>query len=262
MKFRSRLAVAACAAVSAIAFAATAHAAVVPVDPGKTVSAGKTILGTGQNLPSMNTSQPWDIGPFPAAQVSAYYANGSAANDQAQITRAALTWTKHWVKQVCGDTTPKKVRQCKTAAIFDIDDTLLSSYPVLSTMTSPFTYDSAVNAASVQNCTTPVIAPAVALFNSLKSLGVTPFLITGRGESEREATQQCLAKSGITGYAALILKPTGNTQVAAVRKAEQRKALIKQGWKIGPSIGDQVSDMALGNLTRGFLLPNVMYYLP
>jgi hypothetical protein len=110
--------------------------------------------------------------------------------------------------------------------------------------------------------TTPVIAPTLALYNSLRAFGVTPFLITGRGESERAATEQCLAKVGITGYEELILKPVGNTQTAADRKAEQRQALLKQGWKIGPSVGDQISDMAHGYLARGFLLPNVMYYLP
>ena len=146
--------------------------------------------------------------------------------------------------------------------IFDIDDTLLSSFPQLAALPAPFTFDVAAYTASVQNCTTPVIAPTLALYNSLKSLGVTPFLITGRGESERTATEQCLAKVGITGYKELILKPTGNTQVAADRKAEQRKALTSQGWKIGPSIGDQISDMSHGYLARGFLLPNVMYYLP
>jgi len=34
------------------------------------------------------------------------------------------------------------------------------------------------------------------------------------------------------------------------------------GVKIGPSIGDQVSDMSYGYLGRGFLLPNLMYLVP
>ncbi len=45
-------------------------------------------------------------------------------------------------------------------------------------------------------------------------------------------------------------------------KAQVRRQLVKQGWKIGPSIGDQISDMAGGYLTHGFLLPNPMHYLP
>ncbi len=262
MKVRTYVVAMACTSITAVALASSVAAATVPVVPGAAISAGKPIIGTGQNLPSLNATSPWDIGPFPASQINAYYNSGAAAADQASVTRAALTWTKTWVKHTCGSLKPKQVTACKAAAVFDIDDTLLSSVPVLAALPAPFTFDVGVYATSVQNCTTPVIAPTLALYNSLKALGVTPFLITGRGESERAATEQCLAKVGITGYGELILKPAGNTQIATDRKAEQRHALMKQGWKIGPSIGDQISDMAHGYLARGFLLPNVMYYLP
>jgi hypothetical protein len=70
-----------------------------------------------------------------------------------------------------------------------------------------------------------------------------------------------LAELGISGYGALIRKSADNTQNAANRKADQRLALIEKGWKIGPSIGDQISDMANGSMQRGFLLPNLMYYV-
>ncbi|MGI9136417.1 MAG: HAD family acid phosphatase, partial [Candidatus Nanopelagicales bacterium] len=157
---------------------------------------------------------------------------------------------------------PAKVQACKAAAVFDIDETLLSNYEWISTLAVPFSYDSAASNAANSNCTTPPIKATVALFDAFKRLGVTPFLITGRSEKSRAVTESCLAKSGITGYSALILAPVGNTQSAGERKADQRQVLIDKGWKIGPSVGDQVSDMSYGSLSRGFLLPNAMYFLP
>jgi hypothetical protein len=45
-------------------------------------------------------------------------------------------------------------------------------------------------------------------------------------------------------------------------KAKARKSLQDDGWTIVASVGDQVSDMAYGRLTYGFLMPNPMYFLP
>ena len=249
-------------AATSLGIASTAAAQTVIVDPGTALSAGKVIIGTGHNLPPMMPTDTWNIGSYAAPQVNSYYTSGTAAAGQAEVAKSALTWTKSWVSKVCGSLKPAKVRACKAAAVFDIDETLLSNYEWISTLPIPFSFDVDASNAANLNCTTPPIKATVALFNALKRIGVTPFLITGRSESQREMTDACLAKSGITGYEALILKPAGNTQTAAARKADQRKALISKGWKIGPSVGDQISDMSNGSLTRGFLLPNAMYYLP
>ncbi|MFM7597441.1 MAG: HAD family acid phosphatase [Actinomycetota bacterium] len=49
---------------------------------------------------------------------------------------------------------------------------------------------------------------------------------------------------------------------ADVYKSQERDKLQRSGHRIVASIGDQVSDMSLGHLKAGFLLPNVMYYIP
>ncbi len=259
----SRRTVVGVVALLALAIPTTsAIAATVPVDPGPALSAGKVIIGTSQNLPSLEVTAAWNIGSYAAPQVSAYYTSGQAAIDQSSVTKAALSWTKNWVNRACGSQKPAKVKACKAAAVFDIDETLLSNYEWISTLAVPFSYDSAASNTANSNCTTPPIKATVALFDAFKRLGVTAFLITGRSENSRAVTESCLAKSGITGYSALILDPVGNTQNAGDRKADQRQALIEKGWKIGPSVGDQISDMSHGALGRGFLLPNPMYYLP
>ena len=259
----SRSAVVAVVSLLALSVPVTsAIAATVPVNPGPALSAGKVIVGTGQNLPSLDVTAAWNIGSYAAPQVNAYYTSGRAASDQESVAKAALNWTRSWVAKTCGSLKPAKVKACKAAAVFDIDETLLSNYEWISTLADPFTYDSAASTAANANCTTPPIKATVALFNAYKRLGVTPFLITGRSEASRGVTEACLAQTGITGYSALILAPTGSTQNAGDRKADQRQVLVSQGWKIGPSIGDQVSDMSHGSLGRGFLMPNAMYFLP
>ena len=45
--------------------------AVVNVDPGAKTSAGKTIIGSGRNLPTLNPLAPWDIGSEAKDQVVA-----------------------------------------------------------------------------------------------------------------------------------------------------------------------------------------------
>ena len=253
-----------CVLTTAVMFsgAAVAHAEVVPVDPGKSVSAGKPITGTGQNLPSLGAQTTWNIGPSPAEFINSYYASGAALRDQRDVALAARAWSKKWVREVCEGTAPATVRSCKAAAVFDIDDTLLSSYPTLSTNTPAFMFSQDAFNAAATNCSATVIEPVKRLYLALQRMGVAIVLLTGRSESLRDATSNCLRQAGITNWEELILKQPGDTDPAAVYKAKARKALIKAGWKIGPSVGDQISDMSLGSLGHGFLVPNPMYLIP
>lgn len=262
MHIRYRVALVALTAVGALSLSVNANAQTITVEVSPAVGAGKIITGSGQNLPSLHSPLPWNIGSHSAREVSNYYTSGAAAEDQSSVARAALRWTRQWVKEACGSDSPKRVRSCKAAAVFDFDDTLVSSFPVLVSNPGPFEFDRAIDAASIRECRTPAIPATQALFNSLKRMGVTPFVVTGRGEDERIAIESCLATVGYTDYGALLLKAGDTHELASRQKANHRKALIEQGWKIGPSIGDQVSDMSYGNLTRGFLLPNVMYFIP
>jgi len=239
-----------------------AGAETVAVDPGDTVSSGKAITGSSQNLPSMDSSDIWDLGSYPAASVDAYYSSGAAERDRREVARAALTWTRNWVRETCGGTAPEKVRACRAAAVFDVDDTLVDWYPTLSKAEPAFTYDATLSDEVIVTCGTPVLSSTRALYRSLRKMGVTVFLITGRPEAQREASATCLRSLGINGWQDFILRPTGDSSSAAVYKSQARKGLEKKGWRIGPSIGDQVSDMSLGRLGHGFLVPNLMYFIP
>ena len=261
MSIRIKVAVFGAAVALALGVAPSVNAETVAVDPGRQVSAGKPITGSGQNLPTLKSSSIWDIGSYPASLIEAYYTSGAALRDQAEVARAARVWAKKWARDVCG-TTPAKVRDCKLAAVFDIDDTLLSSYPTLATNSPAFTYSSASDDAATTQCTTPVIQPVKELYLALQRMGYATVLITGRSESKRDATIACLNRNGITGWEELVMKPSGSTQQASAYKAQARRELVREGWRIGPSTGDQVSDMSYGSLAHGFLIPNPMYLIP
>ena len=247
--------------VSTVA-AAGAQAEIVAIDPGKKVSAGKPISGSGQNLPTVKATETWDIGSYPASLIQAYYDSGAALRDQVEVTRAARVWARQWARDTCGSTAPAKVRACRVAAVFDIDDTLLSSYSTLSTNSPAFTFSSTTFDAAAAQCTTPVIQPAKELYLALQRMGFATVIITGRAETMREVSAACLEQNGIRGWEKFVLKPVGTTVPASQYKARARRALVEEGWRIGPSIGDQVSDMSYGSLSHGFLMPNPMYLIP
>ena len=55
-------------AIAFIASPVAAQAQTVPVDPGP-IAKGRPILGTTQNLPSLDSEHPYDVGPGTASQL-------------------------------------------------------------------------------------------------------------------------------------------------------------------------------------------------
>jgi hypothetical protein len=242
-----------------------AHADVVDVDPGA-IAAGRPITGTPVSLPPLPTSPPtlpYNAGAQFASAITAYYSGGTASTDQAGVTRAARTWTLRWLDRLCDGRKPAKVRDCQAMAVFDIDETLLDNYAYYSTQTPAFTYSPATWVPFQASCQATAIAATARLFRALRDVGMGIALITGRNEGDRGVTEACLRQNGIDGWTALVMRDaTTSGLTAAEYKAQARRTLRQQGWRIGPSIGDQVSDMAGGFLRHGFLLPNPMYYIP
>lgn len=231
------------------------------VDLADDVSAGRVIVGTGQNLPSLDAGRSWDIGPYPQSAIVGYHRD-RVAKDQAAVATAAVLWTRAWLRRACPSLKPADIRGCKAAAIFDMDDTIVSSFPVAVTNDPPFSYDPERSDAAVASCSTPLIRATRHAYETFRAWGMATILITGRPESQRQATIDCLTENGLTDWDGIQLRPRNDTRPAARYKADARGALIDQGYRIGPSIGDQVSDMSYGALARGFLMPNVRYFLP
>jgi acid phosphatase len=108
-----------------------------------------------------------------------------------------------------------------------------------------------------------VIQPTMDAFTTAKDRGAAIFFITGRGESQRAATERNLQAVGYTGYTQLIMEPHGARYVSAADfKAPQRAQIEQQGYTIIANIGDQPSDLDGGFSERTYLLPNPFYRIP
>lgn len=261
-----RLARAAAVLVSSLlvaSLAATpAHASVAPIDvPGQPT----VIYGVRNTLPPLSAQSTYTAGPGFAQQIKAFRASGAYAREQREVAFYASRFQAVWIREKCPGAKGHAATRCpdgrRPAAVFDIDDTLVSWYGLYAA--SDFTYSTALATKAIDGCATPRIAPVVQFYRDTIARGITPFLITGRNETDRQATVACLASLGIRGYEELVMRTEEQESLTALAyKSAARARIQRDGYRIVTSIGDQVSDSAGGSVRRGFLLPNPMYFIP
>jgi predicted secreted acid phosphatase len=144
----------------------------------------------------------------------------------------------------------------KLAAVFDIDETSLSNWDVLSGC-GFCSYPSQLKL--YPNAQGVAIVPVLELFNYAKKNGIAVFFITGRQNAQRDATIKNLTDVGYSGWTDLITQPDGNKQPARVFKSQERQEIENKGYRIVLNIGDQASDLAGCCAERIFKLPNPFY---
>lgn len=238
---------------------ATAQAVAFPVNPGPVV-AGRTIIGSGQNLPPIAAST-YNVGSYMAPQVEAYYTGAAIQDDRADVALAAWRFVRDWTNERCG-TTPATVRACRAMVVFDVDETLLNSYSYSIAQDPQFTFNPTTWTAYVDTCGYAPIPQTRDLFNRIKGLGVRIALVSSGSRDTKAAMVECLNSKGIEGWDRYIMRGDKASDLSAGEyKALAREGLKQDGFTIVASIGDQVSDMSYGHLKRGFLMPNTMYYL-
>jgi hypothetical protein len=242
-----------------VATPAVAQAAAFPVNPGPVV-AGRTIIGTGQNLPPIAETT-YNVGSYMAPQVSDYYTGRQIQRDRADVTLAAWRFVRDWTRQECG-TTKASVRACKAMVVFDVDETLLNSYTYSTAQDPQFTFNPSTWTQYVDSCGYSAIPQARDVFKRLRALGVHIALVSSGASDTRTAMVACLNSLGISGWDRYVMRGERAADLSAAEyKALSRQRLQREGFTIVASIGDQVSDMSYGHLKRGFLMPNTMYYL-
>lgn len=152
----------------------------------------------------------------------------------------------------------------KLAIVFDIDETVLSNYPVINKLNFGGTYEQIGKA--ILKADAPPIQPIRSVYNFAKDKHMTIFFVTGRHASKdnRIATEKNLKKYGMGKYQQLYLKPKyyQGKQSAILYKAATRKKITEMGYHIVLSIGDQYSDLKGGYTEKGIKLPNPYYYIP
>lgn len=130
----------------------------------------------------------------------------------------------------------------KLAVILDVDETMLSNYEHL--LDSDFGYVANDFTAWVQTAKAPAIPGTLRLYNESQRLGISIFIITGRPESQRMATEHNLRAQGFDNWKLLVMRPSDRgTQTVAVFKAVARGQIAAAGYKLALNVGDQWSDL-------------------
>jgi predicted secreted acid phosphatase len=127
-----------------------------------------------------------------------------------------------------------------------------------------FAYDSAVFHAWINSAKAPAIPGTLRLYKESQRLGVRVFFITGRSETEREATEQNLHAQGFQSWQQLFLRSAAQTSEAMeVYKAGARAAIAEEGYRIVLNVGDQWSD-DMGKPQAEFFVkyPDPYYFIP
>jgi predicted secreted acid phosphatase len=184
-------------------------------------------------------------------QISAYHDSGEWDADIYRVLRPAR---EYLLENLDGGGRP--------AIVFDIDDTLLSNYAVLKA--NDFGRVIPLLRMAIEAAAFPPIAGSVDLYRTAVANGVAVFLISGRAESLRAATERNLAEAGITDVAGMFLVPDDAPPAPTVVpfKSDARRRIAEQGYRILVNVGDQESDLAGGWTERTYKLPNPMYLIP
>jgi hypothetical protein len=129
----------------------------------------------------------------------------------------------------------------KLALVLDIDETSLSNYEEMAK--ADFAYDSAVFHSWIKEAKATAIPGTLRLFQEAQRLNVSVFFITGRAESEREATERNLREQGYQNWQQLFMRsPAQISQPVQIFKSGARAAVAAQGYRMVLNVGDQWSD--------------------
>ncbi|HEY2271099.1 MAG TPA: HAD family acid phosphatase [Streptosporangiaceae bacterium] len=162
--------------------------------------------------------------------------------------------------------------QGKPAVVFDIDDTLLNTYDY--EIANQFGYTPASNAVFVNAGAFPAVFYMPALVSFASSHGYAVFFITGRPQTQTDATVANLVSAGYAKPADghLFLKPAtppsylhcanAPTCTTIEYKSGTRAHIASEGYSIVADFGDQYSDLLGGNAGHQVKIPNPMYYIP
>jgi acid phosphatase len=189
-----------------------------------------------------------------------YQASGAYERDLAAVAGEAARYLEEL-----------EIGGARAAIVLDIDETSLSNWPYLVAndvgriMHGPCDLPEGpcgwVPWAEMADAAP--IAPTLEVARLAAARGMALFLITGRPESQRAATERNLRAAGYPEWAGLYMEPDGATfPSAADFKAPKRREIVEQGYTIVLNMGDQLSDLEGGYAERTFKLPNPYYWIP
>ncbi|XP_076923334.1 acid phosphatase 1-like [Bidens hawaiensis] len=189
-----------------------------------------------------------------------------------QFVKEYMNGDRYWSdSEVVGETAVEYAKTVNVSGdgldawVFDIDETLVSNLPYYvdhgygSQVFNEQSFDDWVDLAEA-----PALPASYKLYTELLQLGFKIFLLTGRSEFQREATNRNLQYAGYTNFEKLFLRGDSDIgKTATVYKSEKRQELVDAGYRVRGSSGDQWSDLfGFARADRSFKLPNPLYYIP
>ena len=153
-------------------------------------------------------------------------------------------------------------RHQKLALVLDIDETTLSNYEEMQKV--GFVYDPKTWNAWVASEQAQAIPGTLRLFHEAQKFGVSVFFLTGRPDTQREATEQNLHAQGFDGFAKLLMREPSELKTATIAfKSGQRARIAAEGYTLAESVGDQWSDLrGTPRAEYSVKLPNPYYFIP
>ena len=186
-------------------------------------------------------------------QVRYYYEKGQWEKDlDTQYTKAEKI-----LEEYKGD-------RSKTAIVFDIDETVLTSYYFLKKI--DFSYEAFLPewASFVLTGKAPAMPRALSFYKKAQEMGFATFFVTGRLEKYKSISEYNLNEQGFTNYTGIYHRPQTHKKKHSASEAKtiSREDIESKGYKILLNIGDQESDLAGGHAENTILLPNLIYIIP
>jgi 5'-nucleotidase (lipoprotein e(P4) family) len=130
----------------------------------------------------------------------------------------------------------------KLALVLDIDETALSNWD--EEIQDDFGYIAKDWNDWVDKKQAAAIAGTLRLYKEAVAHKVDVFFITGRGESQRDATAENLKSARYDRWAGLALRgPHPKEQSTTEYKSGERKKIVDAGYRIILNVGDQLSDL-------------------
>lgn len=149
----------------------------------------------------------------------------------------------------------------KLALVLDIDETSITNYDKIAQR--DFAGDHSQIHQEILAANSPALKPTLALYNTALEHGVAVFFVTGRFNSELEATKKNLSYAGYKNWSGIYVRPDEYKKHSIISfKAASRKKIEDKGYIVVASIGDQYSDIKGGYALKGFKLSNPFYYIP
>jgi len=142
-------------------------------------------------------------------------------------------------------------------AIFDIDETVLSTWPILDS--GNFCWDPDTFERFVMKANAAAITPVLHFYKAVQDQGISVVFITGRRERYRLPTELNLQTIGYTDYKTLIMVPNDWSGSAAEYKTNTMKLLQLNGNRIVMTVGDQLTDHPDLKANQQILIPNPFY---